>query len=138
MRKIALFLFLLVSFLNLSAQQTRQITGMVTDGQLGDPLIGVSVAIKGSTLGAVTDVSGKYSIRIPANQQTVLVFRYIGYVSREVTVGTENTINIKLSQEDKSLNEVVVIGYGEVQRRDVTGAVGSVKVEELQDRKSVV
>ncbi|RRN76974.1 SusC/RagA family TonB-linked outer membrane protein, partial [Pseudoxanthomonas sp. SGD-10] len=107
MRKIALFLFLLVSFLNLSAQQTRQITGMVTDGQLGDPLIGVSVAIKGSTLGAVTDVSGKYSIRIPANQQTVLVFRYIGYVSREVTVGTENTINIKLSQEDKSLNEVV-------------------------------
>ncbi len=131
MRKIALSLFLLVSFINLSAQDTRQITGIVTDEQQGDPLIGVSVAIKGSTLGAVTDVSGKYSIRVP-KENAVLVFRYIGYEAKEIVVGASNTINIKLAQENRALNEVVVIGYGEVQRRDVTGSVGSVKVEELQ------
>src|SRR5690606_23908954 len=132
MRKVFLFLFLLISYLNLSAQNTRQVTGLVEDAGQGDPLVGVSVSIKGSTLGAITDVNGKYTIKVQADEKPTLVFRYLGYVMQEIAVGDKSVINVKLAQENRALNEVVVIGYGEVQRRDVTGAVGSVKMEELQ------
>lgn len=132
MRKISLFLFLLISYVNLSAQNTKQITGLVSDASQGDPLIGVSVSIKGSTLGAITDVNGKYAIKVKADEKPTLVFRYLGYVVQEIAVGDKTIVNVKLAQENKSLNEVVVIGYGEVQRRDVTGSIGSVKMEDLQ------
>lgn len=132
MRKVFLFLFLLISYSNLSAQNTRQITGLIVDASQGDPLAGVSVAIKGSTLGAITDVNGKYNIKVQANEKPVLIFRYLGYVTQEIAVEDKTSINVKLVLENRSLNEIVVIGYGEVQRRDVTGAVASVKMEELQ------
>ncbi|MFD1629699.1 SusC/RagA family TonB-linked outer membrane protein [Pseudopedobacter beijingensis] len=132
MRKVSLFIFLILTYLNLSAQQTKLITGTVHDAELNDALIGVSVSVKGSTIGAVTDVNGKYSIKVPQNEKPVLVFRYLGYSPKEVATGELTTVNVKLSKENKSLNEVVVIGYGEVKRRDVTGSVASVKMEDLQ------
>ncbi|MBD1420868.1 SusC/RagA family TonB-linked outer membrane protein [Sphingobacterium chuzhouense] len=132
MRKLFLFLSLLISYFNLSAQNTKQITGTVVDASQGTPLIGVSVSIKGSTLGAVTDVNGKYNIKVQAGGKPTLVFRYVAYEEQEVTVGDGNVVNVKLVPTNTALDEVVVIGYGEVQRRDLTGAIGSVNMEDLQ------
>jgi TonB-linked SusC/RagA family outer membrane protein len=131
-RKISLLILLVIPLVSLQAQQTRQITGKVTDAGLGDALVGVSVAIKGSTMGAVTDINGKYSIKVPTTANTVLEFRYLGYSSQEVVVGTKTVIDIALRMDNKALSEVVVIGYGEVQRKDLTGSVSSVNMNDVQ------
>jgi len=130
MRRVSLLIFLILATLNLSAQE-KLVTGKVIDAGLNDALIGVSVSIKGQTIGTITDVNGKYSIKVP-NENTVLVFRYLGYRAQEVAVEGKTQIDVNLVLDNKALNEVVVIGYGEVQRRDVTGAVGSVKMDDLQ------
>ncbi len=111
------------------AQST--VTGTVKDAETGETLVGVSVMLKGKSLGAVTDVNGKFTIKV-ANANETLVFKYISYASLEVPLNGKNNIEVKLRSENKSLNEIVVIGYGEVQRKDLTGAVGSVNVEDLQ------
>ncbi len=130
MSKIFLFLICIAMSLNLYAQDTRQVTGTVSDS--GGILVGVTVSIKGKTFGAATDINGKYSIRVPKSEKTVLLFRYIGFLSQEAEVGEKSVVNIVLKQDNTALNEVVVIGYGEVQRKDLTGSVGSVNMEELQ------
>ena len=128
MRKIFIFLLFIVFCTSGFAQQLKQVNGIVTD-ERGDTLVGVSVSIKGKTLGSVTDVNGKYSIKVPADG--VLIFRYIGYLPTEILVGEKTIINVKLREDSKTLNEVVVIGYGEVQRRDLTTAVGSVSMDDM-------
>ncbi|WP_256009925.1 SusC/RagA family TonB-linked outer membrane protein [Desertivirga xinjiangensis] len=132
MRKIFIFFLFIAHYSTLFAQQTKQVSGVVTDAKYGDPLVGVSVSVKGKTLGAVTDVNGKYSIKVPVDGAPVLIFRYIGFLSEEILVGGKTTINLKLREDSKTLSEVVVIGYGEVQRKDLTGSVASVKMEDLQ------
>ncbi len=130
MRRVSLLIFLFLTTLHLSAQE-KQVKGKVLDAELNDALIGVSISIKGETLGTITDVNGNYSIKVP-NEKAILVFRYLGYKTLEMAVEGKTQIDVKLAMDNKSLNEVVVIGYGEVQRRDVTGAVGSVKMDDLQ------
>ncbi|HTN21792.1 MAG TPA: TonB-dependent receptor [Pelobium sp.] len=132
MSKIFVFLFFIAISPTLFAQESKQITGTVSDASSGETLVGVSIAVKGKTFGAITDVNGKYSIKVSTNENPVLIFRYLGFVSQEITIGDKSVINVALKQENTSLKEVVVIGYGEVQRRDLTGAVGSVKMEDLQ------
>jgi len=101
-----------------------QVKGKVT-GDNGEGLPGVSVAIKGTTTGTATDQNGAYSLTVPG-EQSVLVFSFIGYVTEEVLVGTQSTIDVQLVADIKSLQEVVVVGYGEQKRDKITSAVSQV------------
>lgn len=100
------------------------INGVITD-EKGLPLPGVTIAVKGTQRGANTDINGAYSVS--ASSQETLVFSMIGYISQEIHVGNQSTISIKLLDEVRALNEVVVVGYGTQRRRDLTGSVASVK-----------
>ena len=120
---IGMSLLLLVVSLSAHAQSTT-VTGKVTDVEGSLPLIGVSVTIKGTTVGTVTDVSGSYSIKVAPNN--TLVFTYIGYTSQEIGVGANTSINVKLATDNKTLSEVVVVGYGTQKRTDLTGSISSV------------
>lgn len=103
---------------------------MVTD-HLGAPLPGATVSIKGNeTTGTQTDFDGNYSIRIPSSN-TILVFRYLGFTTKEITVGSNTTINVTLQEDAQSLDEIVVIGYGTQKKSDVTGAISTVKNDQL-------
>lgn len=94
------------------------VSGMVTD-HLGAPLPGATVSIKGNeTTGTQTDFDGNYSIRIPSSN-TILVFRYLGFTTKEITVGSNTTINVTLQEDAQSLDEIVVIGYGTQKKSDV-------------------
>lgn len=131
MRKFILFLVLVISTFTSPAQSGRLITGQVTDQELKDPLIGVSIAVKGTNQGAVTDKDGKFSLRVAAGQNVILVIRYVGYTSQEINTGARDVINVTLKQENKSLNEVVVVGYGTSSKRDLSTSVGTVNVNDL-------
>ncbi|MET1054965.1 MAG: carboxypeptidase-like regulatory domain-containing protein [Pedobacter sp.] len=123
-------LCLLVS--TIATAQNRTISGRVADGKNKETLIGVSVKIKGSTQGTSTDSKGNFSLSIPAsNTNVVLIVNYVGYVSREITLGTQTTLNVELTSNETALTEVVVIGYGTVKKRDLTGSVVSVKGEDI-------
>ena len=105
----------------------QKVTGTVSDGS--DALPGVSIQVKGSTTGTETDFDGKYSIN--ANSGDVLVFNYLGYKSEERTVGSEAVINVSLLQDATSLDEIVVVGYGNTTKKEVTSAVTTVGEEEF-------
>jgi TonB-linked SusC/RagA family outer membrane protein len=106
-----------------------RINGKVT-GQNGEPLAGVSVTAKGTSLGTATDANGNFSLSVPDATST-LVFSSVGFVAQEITIGGRTTINISLASAPNALNEVVVIGYGTANRRDLTGSVAKVKGEEI-------
>lgn len=110
-------------------QNAGRVTGAVTDNS-GQALIGVSVKVKGQNTGAATDVEGKYSITLPQLNAT-LVYTYIGFSEQEIAVDGRETINVQLTEDRRSLNEVVVIGYGTVKKSDITGSVVSLKAAEL-------
>jgi len=111
--------------------QNRTISGRVADGKNGETLIGVSVKIKGSTRGTSTDSKGNFTLSIPNGSNTVLVLNYVGYVAQELSVGNQTSLNIQLTSEETALSEVLVIGYGTVKKRDLTGSVVSVKGEDI-------
>ena len=103
--------------------QTKTITGTIID-ETGEPMIGVSVLVQGTTTGAVTDLDGKFTLEVPAN--ATLVVSYIGYKTQNVKVGSQNTFAIKMESDNEVLDEVVVIGYQTIKRKDLTGSVASV------------
>ncbi len=111
--------------------QDKSISGVVTDGDLGDPLPGVTVLVKGTTTGAATDFDGNYSLTIP-NGSDVLVFSYVGYVTQEINVGNKKTIDVVLKPDLQSLDEVVIIGYGTAKKSDLTGSVVSIGGDDLR------
>lgn len=108
-------------------QQSRRVTGTVKDVK-GEPLLGVNVIVRGTTNGTVTDFDGNYSLEIGASD--VLVFSYIGYVSQTLPV-SGNVLNVVLSEDTQNLSEVVVVGYGTQQKKDITGSVAVVDTKEL-------
>ena len=126
---LCVLLFLLCS--NVAYSQSITVSGTVTDVN-GDPLTGVSVAVKGTTTGTITDIDGKFSLQ--ASAQTVLVFSYVGFLTQEITVGNQRNMNIRLIEDTRLIEEVVVIGYGTVRKSDVTGSVISVNTEEMLAR----
>jgi len=134
MRKLYLFfifcLLLLISANRLMAQ-TDNISGVVKD-DTGQPVPGVNVLVKGTTNGTSTDSDGKYSLSIPV-KDALLVFSFIGYVNQEVSVSGRSIIDITLAPDVMTLNEIVVVGYGNQERKDVTGAIGSVRSEAIKD-----
>ncbi|MEP7141861.1 MAG: TonB-dependent receptor [Ferruginibacter sp.] len=109
----------------------RQVTGKVTADN-GSPLANVNVVVKGTAIGAITDANGNFAITMP-DQGGVLVFTYVSYLQMEVAVGSnQKTINVSLSQKSTDLNEVVMIGYGSTKKSDLTGAVASIKADDLK------
>ncbi|HKZ39017.1 MAG TPA: TonB-dependent receptor, partial [Chryseolinea sp.] len=96
-----------------------------------NPLPGVNVLVKGSTVGTTTDAQGKYSLSVP-DENSVLVISFIGYTTQEIVVGTQTNINVKLIPDVRQLGEVVVVGYGTQKRTSVTGAISSVSSEDIK------
>ena len=109
--------------------QPSTVTGTVTD-EKGLPVPGVSVLEKGTTNGTATDIEGHYSIRVSENT-SVLVFSFVGMVTREIEVSGQTIINVAMTEDAINLSEVVAIGYAVQQKKDLTGAVSTVKVDEL-------
>ena len=107
----------------------KTVTGTVTDAS-GLALPGVTVKLKGSTIATSTDAQGKYSISIPG-QDGVLVFSFLGFTTQEIPVSGQNVINVKLAEEPKGLNEVVVVGYTTQKKKDLTGAIDVVNVQDM-------
>ena len=125
------FILLLVTSMNVYAQQGITITGTVSDN--GDPLPGVNITVKGTSTGVMTDTNGKYSITV-SNTNAVLQFSYVGYVSQEFVIGDKRSINVTLIEDSHLLEEVVVVGYGTQKKVNLTGAVGVVSSEKLENR----
>ncbi|WP_461147713.1 TonB-dependent receptor plug domain-containing protein, partial [Spirosoma pulveris] len=110
----------------------RTLSGRVTD-EKDEALPGVSVILKGTQRGTVTDADGRYKVEIPTGGAT-LVFSFVGYISQEVRIGNQTSVNISLKADSKVLDEIVVIGYGTAKKSDLTGSVTSVKEAQLQER----
>ncbi len=113
-------------------QQAIPIKGKVTSDK-GEELVGVSVTVKGSTTGTVTDVNGNFSLN-NVEPTTVLVIKYVGFTTQEVTVGNQTNLSITLITQPSNLSEVVVVGYNVVKRSDVTSSTVSVNAEEIRSR----
>ena len=111
----------------------KQISGKVTDNKTGEPLIGATVQVKGTTIGGVTDIDGTFDIEIPDNAE-VLIISYVGYETREVLINGESTIEVQLEVGSMGLEEVVVVGYGTQKKINLTGAVDQVTSEMIESR----
>lgn len=129
-RTTIILLFLLFSCFFSALAQVKNITGTVKDNK-GETLPGVSVKLKGTQQGTVTDAEGKFRLRVPG-PSAVLVFTYIGFQTQEVPVGSAAALNVVMKDNATNLEEVVVVGYGTQKKRDVTGAVASFKAEQIE------
>ena len=110
----------------------KAITGKVTSKEEGGALPGVSVLVKGTTVGTITNTDGNYQLNVPDN--ATLVFSFIGFTSQEVAVGNRTAVDVAMLPDAKALSEVVVIGYGTQTKRAVTGSVASVGYDKFKDR----
>ncbi|WP_448959883.1 SusC/RagA family TonB-linked outer membrane protein [Larkinella arboricola] len=112
-------------------RQDRSLSGRVTD-EKGEALPGVSIVIKGTQKGTVTDADGRYQIAVPEGDVT-LIFSFVGYTAQEMAVGSESVLDVKLNADVKALSEVVVVGYGSVSKKDVTGAVSTIEGDDIRN-----
>lgn len=126
-KKHLLFLFIFWMS-SISAFAQSSINGKVIDAS-GSPLTGVSVVVKGTTMGLITNINGEFTIKAPENG--TLSFTYIGYISQEVKISKQKTIKVTLKEDNKVLNEVVVVGYGKMARKDLTSSITTIKADEL-------
>lgn len=110
----------------ISKHSVQVVTGTITD-EFGDPIIGANIVVKGTTVGAVSDLKGDFSIK--AAPSSVLQISYIGYLAQEIIVSHKTKIQIQLKEDSQALNEVIVVGYGTQKRKDFTGSVSSLKME---------
>jgi hypothetical protein len=137
MKSMAVIVFLSVDLLYAGnsggiADATQQgiiITGTVVD-ETGETLPGVSVQVKGTTIGNITDIDGKYQIRIP-NENSVLIFSFVGFTTTEVRAGIQRVINVTLRESTTEIGEVVVVGYGTQKKASVVGAITATSAEIL-------
>ncbi|AVM52260.1 TonB-linked SusC/RagA family outer membrane protein [Bacteroides zoogleoformans] len=116
----------------MSVDQNRRITGVVKDVN-GEPMIGVTVMVKGTATGAITDIDGNYNVSV-SESKSVLTFSFVGYTSKEVTVDNQQVINVTLVEDSKMIDEVVVIGFQSQKKGNLTASVASVGAEILEDR----
>lgn len=130
LKRVLICLIVTTVSLQLSFAQERMVTGNVTGGEDGEGLPGVSVVIQGTSGGTITDVEGKYQLKV-TDADAILQFSYVGYISEIITVGNQSTIDISLTPDVTALSEVVVIGYGTQKRAQVTGAITQVKAEDI-------
>ena len=132
MRKILLLLLGAILLSGPLLAQTRTVTGKVTSSD-GSPIPNVTVLIKGTTTGTVTKPDGTYSLTIPSNAKT-LVFSSIGMASQETSIGSKTVINISLVTEDKAMDEVVVVGYQTLRKKEVTGAIARISASTIENQ----
>jgi TonB-linked SusC/RagA family outer membrane protein len=132
MKKILMLFSLFLIAGSLAMAQTVQITGTVTSSDDGSPLPGVTISVKGTTVGALTDVSGKYVLSVPVKNNT-LVFSYVGFKTQEIEIAGKKTIDCILAQDLFKVDEVVVVAYGTQQKRDITGSVSTVKGDAIKN-----
>jgi TonB-linked SusC/RagA family outer membrane protein len=111
-------------------QQNRSVQGKVLDA-LGEPVIGANVSIKGSTTGTITDIDGNFTLEVPENG--IITVSYIGYIAMELSIGQENHITVTLREDTQKIDEVVIIGYSIQKKKDLTGAVSILKIDDLKD-----
>ncbi len=130
MKRFLMFLFILVLAGSMVHAQQRRVSGTVTDAADGSTLPGVTITVKGTTMGTVTDIDGTYSIAV--EQGSTLVFSFIGMVTQEVVVRDQAMINVAMRADIATLQETVVVGYGVQQRRDVSGAISSVSGDAIR------
>ncbi|WP_143305618.1 SusC/RagA family TonB-linked outer membrane protein [Chitinophaga vietnamensis] len=124
-------LYLLLLFSPASYAQTNTISGQLTDASTGAPLPSVSIGVKGSSKGTFSDTNGRFTIS--ANASDSLICSMVGYTTRAVYVGNRSKLSITLEPGNKVLNQVVVVGYGTQQKKDVTGSVGTVSMKNIKD-----
>ena len=131
MKSFAAVLTLLLSAVavNASPQQVQPVSGRVISLSDNEPLIGVSVVVKGTSAGVITDIDGNYTINVESGQ--TLVFSYIGFMTEEVKIGSQRTVNVSLHEDAETLDEVVVIGYGVQKKKLLTGATVQVSNDDL-------
>lgn len=130
-KKFCIVLFLSVVS-TMAWGQNKVVTGVVTDSNNKELLVGVSVTVVGSAIGAVTDIDGNFSLNVPS-ESSVLKISYLGYQTKEIQVGNKSSIEIELVEDNQMLEEVVVVGYGTQKRKDLTGAVASVGESTLRN-----
>ena len=134
MKKLFIFFLCLLSGIELTMAQTRTITGTVTSDEDNEPVIGASVIVKGNaTIGTVTDVEGKFSLRVPDGAST-LVFSYVGMEPQEIAI--QSVMNVLLKSDTQNLDEVVVVGYGTQRKRDVTSSISQIKGDDISSKAS--
>lgn len=127
--RLSMVFILSMLFCPLYAQK-QNVSGVVKD-QSGEPLVGVNVVQKGTTNGTITDMNGKYSLAVNKNK-VVLIFSYIGYVTQEIASENNKSLQVIMKEDTEELDEVVVVGYGTAKKRDLTGAISTVKAEKLE------
>ena len=120
-------------YLTAEKSQPLKVTGTVTDASTGEPLPGVYVVIEGTNTGGITDVNGKYSIEV-SDQQSVLVFSSIGYLSEKRILDGKSALDIALMPDIKQIQEVVIIGYGTMKKSDITGSVSSISTNDFAEQ----
>ena len=132
MKKVLLaFAFTVLTLASVLAQ-SKTITGRVTSAEEPEGVPGASVVVKGTTQGVITDLDGSYSIDVPSDAST-LVFSFVGYLTKEMPIGSSSIINVTMDVDVKTLNEVVVVGYGTQERREITGSVTSIDSKSIEN-----
>lgn len=131
--KIKLLLLLALSFYLLPAlaQDSKTVSGVITD-MMGEPIIGVNVTERGTSNGTITDLSGAFTLKV--STRSTLAITYIGFLTVEIPVGNQTTINVRLKEDTQSLDEVVVVGYGTQKKVNLTGSVSSVSATDLANK----
>jgi len=129
--KAFLVFSLLLSSNYVSAQKNIRVKGKIVD-EKGESLPGASVSVKGKKIATQTDLNGSYVLLVPAEGNPTLVFNFLGYKRQEVILGDKTTIDVKLTADTRSLEEIVIIGYGQVDRKDLTGAVSTIKPTDVE------
>lgn len=122
MRKVLLLSFaLLFALTNVALAQSRAISGKVLAAENGQPLPGVNVVVKGTTIGTFTGADGSYTVNVP-NENAVILYSFLGYMPQEISTAGKSTINVSLREDSKTLSEVVITGYGVQEKRELTGS----------------
>jgi len=114
--------------MNVQAQQTKKVSGTIVDAA-GEPIIGATIMQQGTTNGTVTDFDGNYTLDVPAN--ATLVISYVGYTTQEIKLNGQSTLNVTLEEDAQNLDELVVVGYGTMRKRDVTGSIAQAKGSDI-------
>ena len=133
MKRIVLLLAFVVLGLNVLLAQTKEISGNVTSADDGGSMPGVSISVKGSSLGTITDMNGKYNLKVPTNAQTLL-FSFVGMATQEITIGNQSVINVKMVSTDITVDEVMVVAYGTAKKESLTGAVSAIDSKTIENR----
>ncbi|MEM1134386.1 MAG: TonB-dependent receptor [Bacteroidota bacterium] len=115
----------------ITIEQERLVTGQVSDAETAGLLPGVTVLVKGTNIGTVTNINGAFRLEVPEDAET-LIFSFVGYATTEMEIGNQSEFNVSLSAEASELDEIIVIGYGSQSKAKVNGAVSSTKAEDLQ------